>query len=74
MCHLMHACVRSHSNTNLAVFYAILQAQLGQILLQLTREFAMTALDYVKAVQAAEQAAGPTAMPEALTPVKQVRV
>jgi hypothetical protein len=47
---------------------------LGQILLKVTREATMTALDYVKAVQAAGQAAGPGAGSVVATPVKQVRM
>lgn len=62
VCCLANNCVHCHP----------LQAQLGQISLQLTREFVMTALDYLKAVQAAEQAASPAATPVVLTPVKQV--
>lgn len=51
-----------------------LQAQFGQVLVQLTREASMTAVGYFNAVQAAGQAAGPTASPAVVVPVKQVRV
>jgi hypothetical protein len=50
----------------------VTQAQLGQVLLRLTRESSSMALDYGKAVQAAAQAAGPTASVTVLTPIKQV--
>ena len=51
-----------------------LQAQFGQVLVQLTREASMTAVGYFNAVQAAGQAASPTASPAVVVPVKQVGV
>jgi hypothetical protein len=56
----------------LLLLLLLLQAQFGQILVQVTREATMAAVGYFNAVQAAGQAAGPTASPTVVMPVKQV--
>lgn len=59
--------------TNVTLVLLLLQAQFGQILVQVTREATMTAVGYFNAVQAAGQAAGATASSTVVMPVKQVR-
>jgi hypothetical protein len=60
------------TNVALVLLLLLLQAQFGQILVQVTREATMTAVGYFNAVQAAGQAAGPTASSTVVMPVKQV--